>query len=358
MRTHNVDTTAADPLRQALEAAEALRHERNYLQSLLEHERGSFAAVEADRVARGAVIEEQGRATALLHAEIDRRLKELTALYDERERLRAELALHAAVLESILGDGRPGDGYLESLRAYNHRIVEELAAAVPLEGLRVLDIGASPHGFALEWALRHRAAEYVGIGLDMAHELTVRAGPHAGTLRRMNAERLEFPEGSFDAAVSISAFEHIGRLDLALAEAHRVLRPRGRLLVVFEPVWTSAVGHHLHHFGDVARLVPAWAHLVWSRERMAAHLSGCWPAQAPLSADEAVRWIYDGDDLNRIGIAEMRQIVAASPFEVVRMVPLADDGRDKSLLAEAAAHTGLPAEDLLTRGLSMLLARP
>jgi SAM-dependent methyltransferase len=362
LQENGMDGVDGDELQALRDTAEALRNENNYLKSLLEHERGNFAAVEADRVARGNVIEEQGRAVSALHAEVDKRLKELTALYDARERLRAELALHAAVLECLTGEGpRPGAGdpFLGSLREYNHKVVEELAGAVPLAGRRVLDIGASPHGFALEWALRRGAAEYVGIGLDMPNEFTVRTGSGTGRLLQMNAEALDLADASFDAALSISTFEHIGRLDLALAEAHRVLRPGGCLLVVFEPVWTSSVGHHLHHFGgDVASQVPDWAHLLWSPAEMAAHLEPRWPAQAPLTAAQAVTWIYESDELNRIGIDQVRKLVSASPFRVRRMDRLQDaPGRDASRLALAQAKTGLGGEDLLTRGLSMLLER-
>jgi SAM-dependent methyltransferase len=351
----------SEELQALRDTAEALRNENNYLKSLLEHERGNFASVEADRAARGKVIEEQGRAVSALHAEVDARLKELTALYDARERLRAELALHAAVLECLGGEGPPpgsGDPFLASLRDYNHKVVDELARAVPLAGKRVLDIGASPHGFALEWALRHGAWEYVGIGLDMPNEFAVRAGGGSGRLARMNAESLQFPDQSFDAALSISTFEHIGRLDLALAEAHRVLKPGACLLVVFEPVWTSSVGHHLHHFGEVAKLVPDWAHLLWSPTEMAAHLGPRWPAAAPLTAAQAVTWIYESDELNRIRIDEVRRLVQSSPLRVRRMGRLADaPGRDAQQLARAQAKTGLAPEDLLTRGLSMLLQR-
>jgi SAM-dependent methyltransferase len=236
--------------------------------------------------------------------------------------------------------------------------VERLARATPLAGRRVLDIGASPHGFALEWALRHRVAEYVGIGLDMPHEMQVRAGTSQASLRRMNAQDLQFPDGRFDAALSISTFEHIADLDLALSECHRVLRPRGQCLLVFEPIWTSSIGHHLHHFGPVASLVPDWAHLLWSREEMARHLEGSWPADAPITAAQALHWIYDGEDLNRKGIREIEAIVARSPLRVEHKEPLREALRQPAQLEAALAATGLAREELLTRGFSLLLVRP
>jgi ubiquinone/menaquinone biosynthesis C-methylase UbiE len=57
-------------------------------------------------------------------------------------------------------------------------------------------------------------------------------------LRVMDAERLDFPDASFDKIYSFHAIEHIPRLDRAFAEMARVLRPGGRILLVYpaEPI--------------------------------------------------------------------------------------------------------------------------
>ena len=366
--------------------AEVVRNERNLLAAQLQDIRAQFDFVESDRIERGRVIQDQGRVQAELHAEIHARLKELTGLYENLDVCRYLRSLLQGVAEAAMGCvsarpsepaklttsvsvrgtrvhradvERPGDqgALLNGLRVYNHQIVDQLNAIVPLSGRRVLDVGASPHGFALESAIKYRAAEYVGIGLDMTYEASMCIGPCAASLLRMNAEAMEFGDGAFDALISISAFEHIANVGAALAECHRVTRKGGKFLVVFEPIWTSSRGHHLHHFGACASLVPDWAHLTWGRHEMADYLAKAWPADAPISVEDAVRWTYEGEDLNRIGAGQLRQLITSSPFAVEWLNPIRDDIRDPGRLAAAAKCTGLAAEDLLTRGFSVLLSR-
>ena len=47
--------------------------------------------------------------------------------------------------------------------------------------------------------------------------------------REGDAEALPFPDGTFDAVVMNFGMLHLGRPDQALVEAHRVLRPGGRV---------------------------------------------------------------------------------------------------------------------------------
>ncbi len=249
-------------------------------------------------------------------------------------------------------------GLLNEIRRYNHTCVDSLDKQFRLRGRRVLEIGASPHGYSLEHTLRKGVAEYVGIGLDVNRPVTVRHRDSVGRLLPMNAERLAFAAAAFDAVLSLSTFEHILDVRQALAEVRRVLRPGGVALVTFEPVWTCSYGHHLHHFGPISRCVPGWAHLLWTKDEMMDKLSKVWPPEAPLTLAAAASWVYDSAALNRIGICAMRDLFRASGLSIQWMESLRDESRDSKLLRAASEKLRISRDDLMVKGLSVFMLRP
>jgi SAM-dependent methyltransferase len=99
------------------------------------------------------------------------------------------------------------------------------------EGLAVLDIGCGGGRLA---PLLTGARAVVGIDVAAAPLARARAR-HAALPRfafaRMDAARLGFPDGSFDAAVMLDLLDLLPDPAAALAEAARVLAPGGRLMV-------------------------------------------------------------------------------------------------------------------------------
>lgn len=91
---------------------------------------------------------------------------------------------------------------LAAVRAYNRQMVDELHGLRPLARQRLLDLGASYCGFALERALEQGAALYVGVGLEVT-DLEARGATGRGRLLNANAEALPFDDASFDLALSL-----------------------------------------------------------------------------------------------------------------------------------------------------------
>jgi len=94
-------------------------------------------------------------------------------------------------------------------------------------GIRVLDVATGP-GYVAAAAVR-RGASVVGIDFSEAMLAEARGHNPGIDFRSGDAEALPFPEASFDAVVMSFGLLHLARPDQALAEAHRVLRPGGRL---------------------------------------------------------------------------------------------------------------------------------
>ena len=102
----------------------------------------------------------------------------------------------------------------------------------PRPGERVLDVGCG-RGHVVN-ALRELGVHAEGIDLN-PNAAEVALIPH---VRTMSATDLEFESESFDAVVSFHAIEHIPDIDAALAEMARVVRPGGKVLLVYpaEPI--------------------------------------------------------------------------------------------------------------------------
>ena len=97
----------------------------------------------------------------------------------------------------------------------------------------------------------------LGLGLDIPRPQVVLGGAGSlGMLFKGDAASLPISSDTFDLVLSLSTFEHALDVDALLSEIGRVLRVGGQALLTFEPVWSSPYGHHLHHFGDCAKVVP------------------------------------------------------------------------------------------------------
>jgi SAM-dependent methyltransferase len=92
---------------------------------------------------------------------------------------------------------------------------------------RVLDVATGP-GYVASEATR-RGASVVAVDFSEAMLAEARRHHPGIDFRSGDAEALPFPEASFDAVVMSFGLLHLARRDRALTEAHRVLRPGGRL---------------------------------------------------------------------------------------------------------------------------------
>jgi SAM-dependent methyltransferase len=105
------------------------------------------------------------------------------------------------------------------------RPLREALAGAP--GRRLADIGGGTGNYAL--ALKREGWEPVVI--DRSAEMLARAVAKGLRTVEADAQQLPFDDESFDAATMISMLHHVEDRRAALAEARRILRPGGRLVL-------------------------------------------------------------------------------------------------------------------------------
>lgn len=263
------------------------------------------------------------------------------------------------------GEYTESNPLLVRIRNFNREMISALDKNCEISGKTVLDVGASILGYGLEAALKLKVERYEGVTLDIEKTyqtpiVEVRAGSSTGRLLEMNAEELKFPDQSFDCLLSASTFEHFLHPDVVLAEMHRVLTPGGVALISFDGVWSCSYGHHLLQFGSIRELVPPWSHLFLSEEQFVDALGKrAWPSDATVTVREAAEYVYHSEELNRLGIQQLRQFFEESAFDIVWMTPLPDERIEEHRPIAQFLATILPwnVDELLTRGFSMLLKK-
>jgi ubiquinone/menaquinone biosynthesis C-methylase UbiE len=124
--------------------------------------------------------------------------------------------------------------YETPLGAFADRVEREAVFGLlePMPGERILDVGCGTGRYVL--ALADRGANPVGIEPSagmLAFAIARCAAYSSPAFARGVAESLPFTSGVFDAAISVTTLEFVGDLDAALAEAARVTKSGGRLVL-------------------------------------------------------------------------------------------------------------------------------
>jgi SAM-dependent methyltransferase len=143
-------------------------------------------------------------------------------------------------------------------------VVEQRSAVVRAlclaPGQQVLDIGSGPGLLLRELALSV-GPEGAAVGLDLAAPMLEAARRRCAGLAQVALEQgdaaaLPFADARFDALVTTQVYEYVRDIPAALAEARRVLRPGGRL-VVLDTDYDSLVVHTADP-ARLARILEAW----------------------------------------------------------------------------------------------------
>jgi SAM-dependent methyltransferase len=150
-----------------------------------------------------------------------------------------------------------------------HRVIDRLAASIARPGLEAIDFGCGDKPYERLFTLH--GVTYRGADLGGAAELSIGADG-----------RLSAADGSADLVLSFQVLEHVRELDTYLAEARRVLRDDGLLLLSTHGTWL----YHPHPED----------HRRWTREGLVNDIAvrgfeviSCEPVVGPLAWTTMVR---------------------------------------------------------------------
>jgi ubiquinone/menaquinone biosynthesis C-methylase UbiE len=175
---------------------------------------------------------------------------------------------------------------------------------------RSLEIGAGTGYFTLnmlqDGTVREATATDISPGmLDALQANAARIGVRVRTVA-CDAERLPFPDASFDLVLGHAVLHHLPHLDRAFAEFKRVLKPGGRFLFAGEP---SRSGDRIAAYPKRAglRLAPLWRTVVGAR-----------PAEGYDEHDSHGAWPDEPDDLDGESLEPFVDVHAFEPEELDR----------------------------------------
>jgi ubiquinone/menaquinone biosynthesis C-methylase UbiE len=135
---------------------------------------------------------------------------------------------------------KPYLGFMSRLRPFHEELIRRVR---PRAGEEFLDMACGPGEPAITIAQRVGENGHV-LGVDLsermvslAKRLAKERKVGAVDFRVMNCEKLTLPKASFDAVVSAYGFQIFTDPEKAALEAHRVLKPGGRLACC---IWSTA----------------------------------------------------------------------------------------------------------------------
>jgi ubiquinone/menaquinone biosynthesis C-methylase UbiE len=207
-------------------------------------------------------------------------------------------------------EGRESD---QAYSEWEYRVGKELLDRYSdhlgsIAGKSVLDIGCGFGGKTCVYA----AAGADVIGVDIVREKIVQSADFVqsrgsdATFTVGDAERLPFPDGTFDLVVANDSMEHFPDPEIALTELVRVLRPGGKIFLSFTP-WRSPFGSHLYDY-----IRTPWCHLLFTERLLKEILRVVVSRRGEQNPEQAAGRLMEKYhvQLNRITVFRYRCIVS------------------------------------------------
>jgi len=186
-----------------------------------------------------------------------------------------------------------------------------------MEDKSVLDVGCGWGGKSA-FCSQLGASFVQGIDTDAdriegARQLAERKGIHNVHFDVGDAAHLPYASETFDVTMFLDSMEHVHDPGQSLAEAHRVLKPEGTVLIAFPP-YGSPWGGHLFE-----RIRIPWAQLLFSERT----LLNVWrqadldqEVQALKDASAPPQGLHELLHLNKMSLHHFEEVLESSPFSL------------------------------------------
>ena len=161
------------------------------------------------------------------------------SLLDQQKEYWDQNPIGAEIFDAELGSREFYDQYVK----YYDKFYEESRKSIGYEkynGKRVLEVGCGLGANAMHFA--EAGAEVTAIDLsDTSVECSRRLFGYRelnGVIKQGNAERLEFPDDSFDMVCSLGVLMLVPDMNAAVNEIYRVLKPGGEIMIMLYNRWS------------------------------------------------------------------------------------------------------------------------
>ena len=212
------------------------------------------------------------------------------------------------------------------------RLNSRLPSTVSWKDARVLEVGCGTGDLAI--CMARAGARVTAIDIDAAR-IRVALDNAAKAGSRVDFQHGSFldleTDGSFDYVVSYAAFEHIEKPEAFLPAMARAIKPEGRIIAMFGPLWWSPYGPHQNGFTWLP-----WVHFIYSEPVVLSARRQMFRPTDPATRYEEIR-----GGLNRLTLGRFETLVKESGlrFEEKKLNPQL---RNPMLAATSALAIRLP----------------
>jgi len=196
-------------------------------------------------------------------------------------------------------------------------MINEIKARMELENKMILEVGCGSGKMLKEIAVTCRPKEIIGIDLNLDEWWNVKDRKDENySMLQGDINSFAYPDEYFDGIVTMATFEHIKNLDQALENMKRLLKPGGKIISIFNPIWTSVIGHHYNFWlQEENKLLPPWGHLWMTEDEMNIYLVEEKKIE-PEKAREICHKVYHDDIINRMTRKDIYEAIISSGFIV------------------------------------------